>query len=58
MFDELAAGGRDITPPGHPGKVVELPSGGFVGYRPFSKSGPPTVDVNIPGIPITEVKFK
>jgi hypothetical protein len=37
---------------------VELPNnGGYVGYRPFSKSGPPTIDVNVPGQPIGEIKF-
>jgi hypothetical protein len=57
MFDELAAGGRDVTPPGHPGKLVELPGGGRVGFRPSSKSGPPTVDVKISDVPIKKVKF-
>jgi hypothetical protein len=58
LFNELTQGGRDITPSGHPGKLVELPTGGIVGYRPMSKSGPPTIDVNIPGIPIRKIKFK
>lgn len=55
----LGKGGQDITPDGHTGIVIQLPGGGgFVGYRPRSKSGPPTVDVNIPGIGIREIKFK
>lgn len=58
MFLRLAEGGFDITPPGHSGMLVELPGGGYVGYRPVSSSGPPTIDVNIPGIPIREVKFQ
>lgn len=60
MFDELAAGGRDVTPPGHPGKLVELPDGGRVGLRPVSGSADksPSVDVNIPGIPVKKIHFE
>lgn len=58
LFNQLAQGGKDITPPGHPGKLVELPGGGIVGLRPQSKSGPPTIDVNIDGIAIDKIKFK
>ena len=46
LFQELAQGGREITPPGYAGTLIELPNGqGTVGYRPASKSGPPTIDV-------------
>jgi hypothetical protein len=55
MFDKLLAGGTQHTPPNYPGTRYKLPGGGWVGLRPASKSGPPTIDVNIPGIPI---KFK
>jgi hypothetical protein len=34
-----------------------LPTGGSVGLRPASKSGPPTIDVNIPGVNIDKFKF-
>jgi hypothetical protein len=35
-----------------------LPGGGFVGYRPISLSGPPTIDVNISSLPdIMKIKF-
>lgn len=57
MFDKLAEGGRDVTPEGHRGKLVQLPDGSYVGLRPNSKSGPPTVDVNIPGVDIEKLKF-
>jgi hypothetical protein len=62
-FKELTRGGKDITPAGYPGKLVELPDGrGTVGYRPASKSGPPTIDVKVVDasgqpIPIQKVKF-
>ena len=57
LFGKLSKGGVDVTPPGHPGKLVRLPDGGFVGYRGVSKSGPPTIDVNIPGIDVRKIKF-
>jgi len=57
MFDKLAEGGKDVTPAGHPGKLVQLPDGSYVGLRPDSKSGPPTVDVKIPGVEIQKLKF-
>jgi hypothetical protein len=58
MFDKLKAGGTPDTPPSYPGRRYKLPGGGWVGLRPASKSGPPTIDVNIPGIPIDKIKFK
>ena len=63
IFQELAQGGRDVTPAGYPGKLIELPNGrGTIGYRPASKSGPPTIDVNAvdaagQAIPIEKIKF-
>jgi hypothetical protein len=63
FFQELTQGGSDITPPSYPGSLVELPNGqGTIGYRPSSKSGPPTIDINAldaSGIrfPITKIKF-
>jgi len=44
VFNELGAGGKDITPPKYPGKIVELPNGGRVGLRPVSSSdGTPAI---------------
>jgi len=56
-FLRLAEGGVDITPPGHPGLLVALPGGGVIGYRPTSISGPPTIDINIPGYILDKIKF-
>jgi hypothetical protein len=42
---------------GYPGPSVMLPGGGFVGLRVVSRSGPPTIDVNIPGFIWREIKF-
>src|SRR5262249_16746388 len=58
LFNELTPGGKDITAPEYRGRLVEVPGGGTVGLRPASKSGPPTIDVNIPGISVRKVKFK
>jgi hypothetical protein len=63
LFNELSEGGTDITPAGYPGTLIELPDGrGRIGYRPASKSGPPTIDVNAVDaagrpIPIEKIKF-
>jgi hypothetical protein len=63
IFQELTLGGKDITPAGYPGKMMELPNGrGTIGYRPASKSGPPTIDVKAidakgRSIPIKKIKF-
>jgi hypothetical protein len=57
LFAGLAAGGQPIAVPGYPGETVDLPAGGRVGFRPKSKSGRPTIDVDIPGIPIKKIKF-
>jgi hypothetical protein len=63
IFQELSQGGKDITPSGYPGKLIELPGGkGTIGYRPASKSGPPAIDVNVidaagQPIPIEKIKF-
>jgi hypothetical protein len=63
IFQDLTQGGQDVTPAGYPGKLIELPNGrGTIGYRPASKSGPPTIDVNAVDaagqpIPIEKIKF-
>ena len=57
LFHELTVGGRPVAMPTYPGKLVDLPGGGRVGLRPTSKSGEPTIDVDIPGIPIKKIKF-
>ncbi len=63
MFQELSQGGTDITPTGYAGTLIELPNGrGTIGYRPASKSGPPTIDVNAQDsvgnrLPIRKIQF-
>jgi hypothetical protein len=56
FFDELSAGGVLDSSTTHP-RLIRLPAG-TVGYRPVSRNnGPPTIDVNISGIPIRKIKF-
>jgi hypothetical protein len=59
LFKRLTQGGEDIIPPGHPGTLVRTPDGSYIGYRPQSRSSPPTIDVNIPGYKdrVNELKF-
>jgi hypothetical protein len=51
MFDQLTLGrgGNEVTPPGHKGRLVVLPDGSYIGYRPTSTSGGPVIDIRIPG---------
>src|SRR5947209_1954181 len=57
LFSDLTVGGTPVDVPTYPGRMVDLPGGGRVGLRPRSKSGEPTIDVDIPGIPIKKIKF-
>jgi RHS repeat-associated protein len=49
VFKQLSQSGKPVQKPDYPGNMVELPDGTLVGFRPASKSGPPTIDINIPG---------
>jgi hypothetical protein len=57
LFEQLSAGATLLPGTTYPGTLVRLPTGGTVGLRPVSTSGPPTIDVRIPGIGIREIKF-
>jgi len=58
LFGRLAKLGRDACIETYPGKRVELPGCGYAGYREASKSGEPTVDVDVNIEAIGNVKFK
>jgi hypothetical protein len=58
LFGRLAKLGRDARIETYPGKRVELPGCGYAGYREASKSGEPTVDVDVNIKAIGNVKFK
>ena len=51
MFQRLIAGRNpvDITPPTYQGRLVRLDDGSIIGFRPVSTSGPPAININIPG---------
>jgi RHS repeat-associated protein len=60
MFNELAEGGTVLTKPNYPGTLVTVRGGGTVGLRTVMSRSPgtaATIDVHIPGIPITKLKF-
>lgn len=57
FFEQLTKGGTAVEGSSFPGRLVELPGGGRVGFRPKSKSGPPTIDVFVKGIGIRKIKF-
>jgi hypothetical protein len=60
LFNELTQGGKAVSSPTYPGTLVRLPNGGTVGLRTIMSKSPGTavtIDVNIPRIPITKIKF-
>ncbi|NJL26600.1 MAG: hypothetical protein HC897_01345 [Thermoanaerobaculia bacterium] len=57
FFNNLARGGKVIENSRFPGTLVEMPGGARIGFRPVSKSGPPTIDVFIKEVGIREIKF-
>lgn len=62
LFDELTKG-AEVMPHPNPnisgGLMADLPGGGTIGFRPTSKSGPPTIDIhNIPNYPDLPKKIK
>lgn len=57
LFDKLTEGGKIQNRAGYPGIGKQLPNGDWIGYRPTSKSGPPSIDIDAKGIPFTKIKF-
>lgn len=58
LFEGLARLGHDDPIPNLPFRRVVLPGGGHAVYRPVSKSGEPTIDVNVKIEGLGNVKFK
>jgi len=64
LFHQLVEGAT-INPHSNPdvasagGLLAKLSNGSTIGFRPFSKSGPPTIDIhNFPGLPrVFKIKF-
>lgn len=60
FFESLIAGrgAVEITPPGYPGRMMRLPDGSTIGFRPSSTSGPPAIDLRIRDFPdVTKIHF-
>jgi hypothetical protein len=57
LFKRLRKDGKDETPPDYPGTLILTPDGSYIGYRPQSKSGPPTTDAKMPGYGMITLKF-
>lgn len=58
LFAHLTKGAKQMDKPSYKGQAYEIDKDSFVGYRSTSKSGPPTIDINIPGLEnITKLKF-
>lgn len=47
LYEKLSRLGEDAPRPSYYGDRVEIPRLGNVGFRRRSKSGPPTIDVNV-----------
>ena len=61
LFAALSDFGTPIgLPPGYPvnGSAFIAPEGGFIGFRPVSRSQDPVIDVNVAAVPeITRIHF-
>ena len=57
MLDRLTQGAKKLNKPNYEGELFQPPGGGFIGYRPVSTSGPPTIEVRIPGLRDIKLKF-
>ncbi|MBI5623804.1 MAG: hypothetical protein HY924_08505 [Elusimicrobia bacterium] len=60
LFSRLTQGAKIVPHPilGPAGRLAELANNsGSLALRSVSKSGPPTIDVNVPGVNIREIKF-
>jgi len=59
-FNQLTQGGTVVSNSTYPGTLVRLADGGTVGIRTVMSNSPNTavtIDVNIPCIDITKIKF-
>lgn len=58
LFDKLAALGEPAPIPAYPGERAEIPGVGYVGLRPVSGSGEPTIDVGAKICGTRNIKLK
>ncbi|MGI0034424.1 MAG: RHS repeat-associated core domain-containing protein [Nitrososphaera sp.] len=57
LFGRLSRRGIDAPTDTYPGRRVFLEGRGYIGIRAVSDSGPPTIDVNVPGVDVRKIKF-
>jgi hypothetical protein len=60
LFDSLAQGAQQLQDTSYPGTLMKISDESFVGLRFVASNSPgtlATIDVNIPNIPIEEIKF-
>ncbi len=57
MFRRLTDGGTGGTPPISPGTHIQMPNGNSFGYRGHTGNGSVSIDVRVPGVNITKLKF-
>ncbi len=59
LFKKLTEGGTPEQRAGYPGKGVKLPNGDWIGYREASesKSGSPTIDLDVKGIDFDKIHY-
>jgi hypothetical protein len=58
LFDYLRVGGEVVEKPSLRGTLIRFPgNAGYVTFRPVSKSGPPAVEINLPGIIAMKIHF-
>jgi hypothetical protein len=50
IFNKLTKNAKAINNASYPGKMFALEDGTIIGFRPLSKSGPPTIDIKLPDI--------
>lgn len=50
IFNKLTKNAKLVNANSYPGKMYLLKDGTVIGFRPLSKSGPPTIDIKLPDI--------
>ena len=58
LLDDLRVGGQTVDKPDLEGTLVKLPgNAGYITFRAISTSGPPAIDINVPGVVFKRIHF-
>ena len=57
LFDRLTKNGTPDQRSNYPGIGRKLENDDWIGYREGSKSGPPSIDLDVKGVPFNKIKF-